>query len=123
MKTTVHTNAVARFASKQCSIPYIPEVSSLKRLVFMLLLAIALPTIAFADSNPARDVNAAQTSAATATIVKANAVAQPTGVIRVPEPGILCLLGTGLLGLAVVMRRKLKAKESLNAALVESSGD
>jgi hypothetical protein len=120
MKNTLQDNAAAGFASKQRSISYIPEVSSLKRFALMLLLTIALPTIGFADSSSAKSPQASANSLQT----KSNAgIAESAPLASLPEPGTLCLVGTALLGLAVLTRRKLKAKESLNASLVESSGD
>jgi PEP-CTERM motif len=124
MKNTLQDNASARLASKKRSISYIFEVSSLKRLVLMLLLAIALPNIAFADSSSAtqnRDGKLARTSADSANALQTKSTVGLA--VSIPEPGTLCLLGAGLLGLAVLTRRKLRAKESLSANLVESSGD
>jgi hypothetical protein len=135
MKNTFQSNEYAGFASKLRSIPYASEVFYLTRLV-LILLAIALPVTVFADSG--RTVqnsggNLAQASVASLNSVpaKANAsrlksnggVAQLTAPASIPEPGTLCLLGAGLVGLASFMRRKFRAKGSLAGNLAESSGD
>ena len=60
----------------------------LKRMLFLTLFAVALPLAAFAQSG------------VTSSFLNR--------VTALPEPGTLGLLGTGLIGFAVVLRRKLR---------------
>lgn len=60
----------------------------LKQTVFLTLFVVVLPLAAFAQGE------------ATSSFLNM--------VMTLPEPGTLGLLGTGLIGLAVVLRRKLR---------------
>jgi len=86
----------------------------LKRLVFFLLLASLVPA-AFADSSQSTPTSsespsAAPASATTVQFKNGKADSGSFSLSSIPEPGRLCLLGTGLLGVAGFMRRRLRAK-------------
>jgi hypothetical protein len=59
-----------------------------KKIFFLTVLVLALPLSAFADGGIVRSV--------------------VNLITTLPEPGTLGLLGSGLIGFAVVVRRKLK---------------
>ena len=110
-----------------------PRLFELKRLALLLLIAMTLPVAALADSTPVIQsggdkLSQSETATGSSAVntapgqfkAKNAAIERSIPLASLPEPGTLCLLGTALLGLAGLMRRKLRSKEPLAGDLIQA---